>query len=124
MAGIQLRKFGYKGLTLHKDTVKRLQAGYRRFQKDSGKPLRNYPTMSDFIDLALTLTGTPKDRLPRLILVSKSRWRTVVFDVKAWRPVVLGRDKAGDISSTRVQDFELYKTFCKRVNPAMFEGTK
>lgn len=116
--GIQQSKFGYKSLTLKKDTVKRLQDAYNRFQDDSGKPLKNYPTLSEFLDTALTVFSTPKDKLPRLMLVSKNRTRTVIYDSEINRPVVLEVDKRGDVSSTRVDDE--YVPFCKRVNPAMF----
>lgn len=116
--------FGYKSLTLRASTVARMAAGYERFQKASGSPNKNYPTTSAFLDLALTLVGSPKENWPRLILVSKNRHRTVLFDCKVWRPVVLEVDRKGDLSCTRVEDLELYKSFCKRVNPVMFVRTK
>jgi hypothetical protein len=118
------RDFGYESLTLKSDTVRLMKREYDKFQQASGSPNKNYPVVSQFLDLALTLVGTPRVKRSRLILVSKSSRRTVVFDTQAWRAIVLETDKKGDLSCTRVQDLDLYKAFCKRVNPRMFRKGK
>jgi|GEM_PF-5350551 len=112
--------FGYKSLTLRATTVTKLAKAFDQFQKASGSPNKNYPVMSDFLDLALTLIGTPKAKWPRLILVSKNRHRTVLFDTKVWRPVVLSTSRKGDLGSTRIEDLELYKAFTLSANRQMF----
>ena len=75
--------FGYKSLTLRATTVTKLAKAFDQFQKASGSPNKNYPVMSDFLDLALTLIGTPKAKWPRLLLVSRNRRRIVLFDTKS-----------------------------------------
>lgn len=122
--GIQQSKFGYKSLTLKTSSVDRLTSEFEKFQGDSGKPLTNYPTLSEFLDTVLTVFGTPADKLPRLLLVSKSNWRTVIYDTEARRPVVVDVYKKGSLGCTRVRDVDLYVSFAKKMNPEMFNKVK
>jgi hypothetical protein len=96
-----------------------LKDAFDDFQEASEDPLYGNPLLSDYVDLLIKLFQTPREELPRLILISsgptrKEKLRAVIFDTKIWKPIVVKIDAEDHATCTRSVEMQMYLDFARK----------
>jgi len=116
MKNKHLAKYGYGTLHMREETAAKLLEELAKMQALSGGN-KKMPTLSDFMDLLVTLYSEPK--VPPLVLVTKFKKQALLYDTKKRIAVVVTRDRTGNIVSN--PPGEQYLSFARKVNPALFD---
>src|SRR5690606_26964001 len=116
MKNKHLAKYGYGTLHMREETAAKLLKELAKMQVLSGGN-KKMPTLSDFLDLLVTLYSEPK--VPPLVLVTKFKKQVLLYDTKKRIAIVVARDRTGNVVSSPPGD--QYLAFVRKVNPALFD---